>query len=869
MRHGRLFLLLASLLCGAALCSAAPQESAVVSFPSKDGRFSFTVDCTQAPDLVEWATNRLQRVVEVWYGQLADDFAAPGYKPREAIRFRLRENMKVPGVTSGSRVDLNIGWIRKHHDNAKLGMVIHETWHTLQRYNSKCPTWLSEGITDWVRYYHYEKEPVKVNWKKAKIDAGYAKTAAFLEWCRKTYDPDFVRTLIADLRAGRYDEGWWKRKTGKTLDELAAELTGRKVAQTSEADTRYGIGPTRGNCLVGPCLPYGSAHPSPDSVSSEKGHVTASGYYPGDPVAGFSQVHAHGAGNSHPSYGLFLVRPCSADGTYTPTPLTFEETSPHRFRGRLASGVAVTIVPTHHGAFYRFSYPKGKRGVLDYDVKRKIGASVASEDAVLRRDGARAWGGGTYSGNWNPGTYRCHFYAEEEVSGDDILLRIAVSFEGVAKARKWFDAELKGRSEATLAAAAEAAWREKLSSVEVEGLSAPERRRFYSNLYHCFIQPRDRSGDFAWCAAGEPVRDDQYTVWDTWRTLFPLLTIVDPRAATDNVNSYAVRQRRLGRCEIAFIGGVDFQAGQGGDDVDIVIADAFAKNLPGIDRDGLWRVVSAHAARRTADYRTLGWAVSEHREGYDARFRSGSSTLAFAYDDWCAAQVARATRHVREAQALEARSGNWTNVWDATARDGAFAGFVRARNADGTFASAAPKKGSGFYQGSGWEYSFFVPHDIPALIARCGGQERFLARLDAAFADGLIRFSNEPSFLTPFLANWCARPDRTQAHARRMLASFDDDGPPGDDDSGAMGSLYVFLKAGFFPVAGQDLYALHGTDVPCLRFRLNEGRVFTVRGTPDGTWKTATLNGRPLETPFIRHADILAGGELVFERRRP
>lgn len=850
-----------------ASCGAGQNEQAVVSFPSTDGRFSFTVDCTEAPDLVDWATNRLQRVVEVWYGRLADDFASPGFKPRPSISYRLRKDMKVPGLKHGTTVDLNIGWIRKHPDNVKLGMVIHETWHTLQLYKSKCPTWLSEGITDWVRYYHYEKSPVKVNWRKAKVDAGYGKTAAFLEWCRKKHGSDFVHTLIADLRSGAYDGGWWLRKTGRTLEELSARLTGRPVARTTDADTSYGIGNTRGSCLVGPCMPYGSAHPSPDSVfaAKDRNRTTASGYFPGDPVDGFSQIHAHGAGRSHPSYGLFLVRPCAADGTYVPSRLTLEETSPHRFRGRLESGVAVTIVPTHHGAFYRFAYPKGARGKLSYDVRRKIGQDVASKDAVLHREGARVWGGGTYSGNWNPGNYRCHFYAEEETDGDAVLLRIAVSFNGVETARKWFAGELKGRDEATLAAAAEAAWREKLSAIEVEGLDASARRRFYSNLYHCFIQPRNRSGDFAWSAAGEPVLDDQYTVWDTWRTLFPLLAIVDPKAAADNVNSYVVRQRKLGRCEIAFIAGLDFQAGQGGDDVDIVIADAVAKDLPGVDRDGAWRVVSAHAARRTEEYRRLGWAVSNRREGYDARFRSGSSTLAFAYDDWCAAQVAQATHHVRAAQELARRSGNWTNVWDVSATDGDFTGFVRARNADGTFSRTSPKKGTDFYQGSSWEYSFFVPHDVESLISRCGGQEKFLARLDAAFEGGRIHFSNEPSFLTPFLANWCARPDRTVSYVKRMLESFDDDGPPGDDDSGAMGSLYVFLKAGFFPVAGQDLYVLHGTDVPCVRFKLGGDRSFAVRGTVGGKWTTVTLNGRPLATPFIRHADILAGGELVFK----
>ena len=630
-------------------------------------------------------------------------------------------------------------------------------------------------------------------------------------------------------------------------------------------DTRYGIGATCGSCLVGPSVPYGSIHPGPDGASRRS---PASGYRPGDAVDGFSQIHAHGAGSSCPSYGLFLVRPGFEGEAYRPSRIVFEETRPYRFRGRLESGVGVTLAATAHGAIYRFSYPAGRRGKLEWDVHRKIARAVASKNATLTRKGNCLWGGGTYSGNWNPAPYDCFFYAEETREGNDIVLRIAVSFKSVETARGWFGAEVKGRSVDDVAADAKRLWNERLGVISVRGLDAEGERRFYANLYHCFIQPRDRSGDFAWSVSGESVFDDQYTVWDTWRTLFPLWTIVDPARAAANVNSYASRQRRLGRCEIAFIGGKDFQAGQAGDDVDNVIADAFAKDVPGLDREGAWAVLAAHAARRTQSYRERGWAVTSHPEGYDKRFRSGSATLGFAYNDWCAAQVA-AKLGKRDAAALLARSGNWTNVWDATAVDerSGFTGFVRARHSDGRFSTTPPRKGKDFYQGSAWEYSFFVPHDVAGLIERCGGKETFAKRLAYAFDSNLIDFSNEPSFLTPFLACFCNRPDLAARCAAKLKASFTEKGPPGDDDSGAMASLYVFLSAGFFPIAGQDLYALQGTDVPEIRFNLPGGRTFTVRGASGTGCPQAYLNGRKLTEPFIRHRDIVAGGELRFERR--
>ena len=635
-------------------------------------------------------------------------------------------------------------------------------------------------------------------------------------------------------------------------------------------DMTYGIGHTCGNCLIGPSLPHGSIHPSPDTINlaGKKRHAVASGYYPGDPVDGFSQIHAHGAGNSCPSYGLFLVRPCVGEADYVPSPIEFLETHPYAFHARLtATDIDVKLSASEHAAVYAFTFPKGKTGRIAWDVKRKIGRAVASEDATLTRQGNVVSGGGTYRGNWNPAPCKAFFYAEEEAKGNVVVVRLAVSFRSVARAKQWFDAEVRGKTVADLSARAQRIWDERLACLTIEGTDPETRRRFYSNLYHTFIQPRNRTGDFADWPDDVVLMDDQYTVWDTWRTLFPLMALVDPASVAATVNSFAARQKFNGRCEIAFIGCSDFQAGQAGDDVDNVIADAIVKDVPGIDRAGAWEVLRAHAARRTTDYRTLGWAVNEHTEGYDKRFRSGTATLGFAYNDWCAGQVAAKLGKKDEAAALLARSGNWTNLWDAAATDeqSGFTGFIRARSAHGRFSQTPPRKGRDFYQGSAWEYSFFVPHDIPGLIARCGGRDRFAARLKYAFANKLIDFGNEPSFLTPWLGCFVGNTALAADCAAKMKASFTEKGPPGDDDSGAMASLYVFIQAGFFPIAGQDLYALHGTEVPKLVLHLPSGKTFTVKGCRGVGFTRATLNGRVLSEPFIHHADILAGGELCFE----
>ena len=156
-----------------------------------------------------------------------------------------------------------------------------------------------------------------------------------------------------------------------------------------------------------------------------------------------------------------------------------------------------------------------------------------------------------------------------------------------------------------------------------------------------------------------------------------------------------------------------------------------------------------------------------------------------------------------------------------------------------------------------------------------GGREKFLERLSFAFDHDLIEYGNEPNFMTPWLFDFVVRPDLAGKWAHRFLENYPrkphpGSGSPGDDDSGAMGSMYVFLTAGLYPIAGQDLYALHVPAAERIRFRLPaSGKDFTILapGARRGrsTFKSVKLNGKPLTEPFVRHADLLAGGTLSFE----
>lgn len=660
-----------------------------------------------------------------------------------------------------------------------------------------------------------------------------------------------------------------------------------------KVDTRFGSQRWHGSCPIGPCVPHGSTMPSPDTLYPYEGRTSAppSGYYPGDPVVGFSQLHCQGTGGT-PTYGLFLVSATTGDGDREEdlaSPFTVKTARPNFLEGRLEKwGVDVRLAPTAHGAIYEFRKVKVEGGGeqrnedlrVVINASRKIGLKVAGSAAGVKHVGNVWRGNSSTVGHWVPGGVYAGFYAEEERPQPNVaVVRIAVSFKTDKTAEEYFSRELRGRTLDDAAADAARQWEAKLGTIALEGAEAEEERRFYSHFYHTFTQPRDRTDDYFGWEKGTPIWDDHYTVWDTWKTVFPLMAITDPKSLAAVVNSFSARAEKNGFCASAFIAGQEYRVGQGGDDVDNVVADAILKGVPGIDVGAAWTLLEQHAAVRTRAYRKKGYVEEGRRDGYCGRMHSGSSTLAFAYNDFCASEVAAKLGKTAEAAALRARSGSWTNVWNAAMRDekSGFTGFVWGRDTrggwdmiddwDGSLVPMKPEKGYNFafYEGTPWEYSFNVWQDIPGLVEKMGGREKFVARLEYALANKHIDFGNEPSFMTPWLFDFVGRPDLTAKWAPQVRSLFRADGCPGDDDSGAMSSFYVFLTAGFYPIAGQDLYALHGPMVPAVRFNLPNGKTFVVSRDGQGpAWSAAVLNGQNLPRPFIRHADILAGGELVF-----
>jgi predicted alpha-1,2-mannosidase len=316
-----------------------------------------------------------------------------------------------------------------------------------------------------------------------------------------------------------------------------------------------------------------------------------------------------------------------------------------------------------------------------------------------------------------------------------------------------------------------------------------------------------------------------------------------------------------------------------------VIADAYIKGVRGFDAEAALKTMVASATYAPygdlGDYMKLGYVpIDKEPEG-------ASKTLEYAYDDWSLAQMARSMGKTEVASTFAQRAANWRNAWDAQS------GFMRARKSDGRFREPFDPDvagyGSDYTEGNAWQYSWYVPQDVPGLIAAMGGEAPFIAKLDSVFEakidpahfrnvediTGLIGWyahGNEPSHHLAYLYDYAGAPWKTQQRLSQIMASqyaARPDGLAGNDDLGQMSAWYVFTALGFYPVTpASDEYAIGRPFVDRAVLHLARGKTFTVTAAPlDDAHPyvgTVTLNGRPLERPFLHHAQILAGGELHF-----
>jgi predicted alpha-1,2-mannosidase len=396
---------------------------------------------------------------------------------------------------------------------------------------------------------------------------------------------------------------------------------------------------------------------------------------------------------------------------------------------------------------------------------------------------------------------------------------------------------------------------------------------------------------------------DYYTdlsLWDTFRAEQPLLTLLQPHRVNDIVNTMLAHYQILGLhiLPLETFAGRESYCMIGNPSIP-VIAEAYAKGLRDWDADqALFDMMGAseredenHASY--TGYRTYqrqGWMPSRPYHGGDNPSQSVSKLLEFAYDDACLARFARSLGRTEIAEKYARRSTNWLNVFDPAT------GFMRGRNPDGSWVTPFDPKRIDFAdytEANAWQYSFFVPQNVPGLIEAIGGDDKFVARLDELFdtqekipgvtwqyMDGVIGMywhGNEPCHNFAYLYSYAGQPWKAQSRVRQIATSFYKTGPGGmcgNEDCGQMSAWYVFAVLGFYPVdPPSGVYVIGSPLVDRATIKLDRkfcrGGSFTVIARNNSAQnpyiQSATLNDRPLTRCWITHQEISDGGELVLK----
>ena len=680
-----------------------------------------------------------------------------------------------------------------------------------------------------------------------------------------------------------------------------------------------------GNTFVGSAVPFGMVKLGPDMESFD-GRPSGFGYMSGGRILGFSHLHLSGASGK---YGNILVAPVTGplDITDVKSPRTDEVDHPGYYAARLTRyNVGAELTSTRRVGLHRYTFSSAKESHIAVDVDHCLNKGSGSESQrflggqVHVISDHEVEGLGRYAGGWNKGgEYKVYFYmvldtpamgtrtwqgstlstakdvtvnSDQSIGatfdlstrpGQVVQAKVAISFISMEQARANALEEIPAWDFDAVRRASVSAWNQALSKIQLRGETESKRVQFYTAMYHTMLMPSDRTGESPeWKSSypDQPYYDDYYAIWDTYRSSGPLLTLIAPDRQRDLIRSLIDIYRHTGYMPDARSGN-DNGRTQGGSNANVVIADAYVKGLKGIDYQTAFEAMLKDASVPPADAQKegRGGILDYNAKGYVtlADERSGSRTVEYAYDDFAIAEVACGLNHPAEAKLFATRAHNWQNLWDKDLTAEGFKGFLRPRNPDGTWAEPnLLKRGTWpdfFYEGDLWTYSLYAPQDVRKLIAMAGGDEMFVRRLDNIFYRQHFDVTNEPGFLIPVLYNWAGRPDKTAEIVNALLEkAFTDQrsGIPGNDDSGAMSSWFIFQSLGFFPNAGQDVYLIGTPSFPEADITLSSGQVLRIIAKNldsehiNRYIQSARLNGVPLKDSWFRHGQIANGGTLEF-----
>lgn len=701
-----------------------------------------------------------------------------------------------------------------------------------------------------------------------------------------------------------------------------------------------------GHTFPGAVVPHGMIQPSPDTRID--GWDACSGYHYSDSsINGFSHTHLSGTGCC--DYGDVLLMPTTGKQHYLTTDpssqrLAYASTFSHRNETAEPGyysvfldtyGVKAELTATKRGAIHRYTFPESKEAGfildLDYSLQRQTNSEMSIEivsDTELRgRKKTTYWAFDQYINFYakfsRPFTCtlitdsvtmdngkrlpQCKALLQFNTKKDEqVLVKVGVSAVDMEGARKNVENEIPEWDFDRVRKDARAAWNAYLSKIDISTADKDERTVFYTALYHTGISPNlftDADGRYLGMdlqvrqtKANRPIYT-VFSLWDTFRALHPLMTIIDPDLNNQFVRSLISKHREGGVFPMWELAG-NYTGTMIGYHAVPVIVDAYTKGYRDFDVEEAYK-----ACLRVAEYDTAGIKCPalvlphlmpkakyyKNTIGYvpcDGDNEAVAKALEYAYNDWCISVFAEAMGDTANQKKYSRFAKGYERYFDPSTR------FMRGIDSKGNWRTpfnprASTHRNDDYCEGTAWQWTWFVPHDVEGLVSLMGGEEAFVEKLDSLFtADsalegestssditGLIgqyAHGNEPSHHIIHLYNYVDRPWRTQELVDSVFRSQyanSVDGLSGNEDCGQMSAWYVLNAIGFYQVCpGKPVYSIGRPAFDKVTIRLPEKKTFHIfveNNTKTNKYiESVVLNGKPLTTPFFSHADIAAGGTM-------
>ena len=716
---------------------------------------------------------------------------------------------------------------------------------------------------------------------------------------------------------------------------------------TSMVDPFIGTG-GHGHTFPGPVVPNGMIQPSPDTRID--GWDACSGYYYEDSsINGFSHTHVSGTGCA--DYGDILIMPTVGEQDYKNQDL-ISQSLPYASSFSHENEVAVPgyysvfldrysvkaeLSSTKRAAIHRYTFPQSDNSGfivdMDYSIQRQrnmdMNIDVLSDTEICGYKTTKYWAFDQqiafYAKFSKPFTYEIYtdtmtvnngkklplykaLLKFETAKDEQILVKVGVSAVDVEGARKNVEAEIPEWDFEKVRTDAHNEWNKYLSKIDIKTADAKNKEIFYTALYHTAISPNlftDVDGRYLGMDlevhqgnVDKPVYTI-FSLWDTFRALHPLLSIIDPKLNNDFITSLLLKHKEGGVFPMWDLAS-NYTGTMIGYHAVSLIADAYTKGNADFDLKEAYE-----ACLRAAEYDTTGIkcpaAVLPHLMpkakyykntlGYvpcDKDNESVAKALEYAYNDYCISILAEANNDMENAEKYKDYSKAYQKYFDKSTR------FMRGLDSKGKWRTPFNPRSSNhrnddYCEGTAWQWTWFVPHDVDGLIELMGGKTQFIEKLDSLFtadsslegdlvsADitGLIgqyAHGNEPSHHIIHLYNYADQPWKTQElvdsvfHSQYFNAP---DGLSGNEDCGQMSAWYIMNSIGIYQVCpGKPVYSIGRPLFDEVTVNLPDNKQFivkTVNNSRENKYiEKAVLNGVPLEKPFINHEDIKNGGVLEF-----